>query len=273
MKKSPQIIIIAIIMSIGIIGIGLWQMKGGSGSDKTAAPEQQEAAGDSAKDTDSAKDADSAKKNDTTDKEDGLKSESDSSLKNGTDTSKEMPAYEYSQNIDEEGTLTIPEEVTEIADATYADDTRITSVVIPETVTTIGDNAFSGTSITSVTIPESVSVIGDNAFSNTALTSVEIPASAKEVASTAFADNTELKEITVSPDNTDYSSEEGVLYTDDGKTLVTVPAATESVTVPAEVTKIEDGAISGNTTTIYGYIDTAAEDYAVANDLIFISIQ
>ena len=43
--------------------------------------------------------------------------------------------------------------------------TSLTSVTIPNSVTSIGDSAFSGcTSLTSVTIPDSVTSIGDGAF-------------------------------------------------------------------------------------------------------------
>ncbi|WP_242403069.1 leucine-rich repeat protein, partial [Prevotella scopos] len=43
----------------------------------------------------------------------------------------------------------------------------LTSVTIPNSVTTIGDNAFIGcSSLTSVTIPNSVTRIGSEAFRN-----------------------------------------------------------------------------------------------------------
>src|SRR5690242_2749344 len=60
-------------------------------------------------------------------------------------------------------------------------------VVIPASidgypVTSIGDGAFQGSSLTSVTIPNSVTNIGDNAFSEcTGLTSVTIPNSVTSI--------------------------------------------------------------------------------------------
>ncbi|MFR6424693.1 MAG: leucine-rich repeat domain-containing protein [Oscillospiraceae bacterium] len=57
------------------------------------------------------------------------------------------------------------------------DCTSLTSVTIPDSVTSIGEYAFSGcTSLTSVTIPDSVTSIGECAFYEcTSLTSVTIP--------------------------------------------------------------------------------------------------
>ena len=47
--------------------------------------------------------------------------------------------------------------------------TSLTTVNIPDSVTSIGNNAFNGcTSLTSITIPDSVTSIGQNAFYNTA---------------------------------------------------------------------------------------------------------
>jgi hypothetical protein len=49
------------------------------------------------------------------------------------------------------------------------------SLVIPDTVTSIGDGEFAGKNLTSVVIPPSVKSIGKDAFANNELTSVVIP--------------------------------------------------------------------------------------------------
>lgn len=64
---------------------------------------------------------------------------------------------------------------------------EIVNLVIPNTVTTIGNAAFAGCAITSVYIPNSVTTIGGSAFSScTELTSVFIPNSVTTIRSGAF---------------------------------------------------------------------------------------
>ena len=60
----------------------------------------------------------------------------------------------------------IPNSVTSIGEGAFSGCSGLTSVAIPNSVTSIGDRAFSGCSgLTSVAIPNSVTSIGDRAFS------------------------------------------------------------------------------------------------------------
>ena len=65
----------------------------------------------------------------------------------------------------------------------------ITSVIIPNTVTSIGSYAFKGNKLTNVTIPSSVTLIAASAFEDNKLTNVEIPSSITEIGDYAFANN------------------------------------------------------------------------------------
>ena len=65
---------------------------------------------------------------------------------------------------------TIPNSVTSIGEYAFSGCTSLTSVTIPDSITSIGKNAFySCKSLTSVTIPDSVTSIGNGAFYNTGI--------------------------------------------------------------------------------------------------------
>jgi hypothetical protein len=100
-----------------------------------------------------------------------------------------------------------------------------TSYVIPNTVTSIGNNAFSGcTGLTSITIPNSVTSIGAYAFSGcSGLTSITIGSGANNLSGSTFSGADNLENICVSGDNPYYRDIDGVLYTKDGTTLVFMP--------------------------------------------------
>jgi hypothetical protein len=65
----------------------------------------------------------------------------------------------------------------------------LTSVIIPDSVTSIGDNAFAFEALTSTIIPDSVETIGFGAFANNDLTSVIIPDSVTSIGHGAFVNN------------------------------------------------------------------------------------
>ena len=84
----------------------------------------------------------------------------------------------------------IPSSVTTIGNSTFEDCTALQSVTIPSSVTTIGSYAFSGcSSLDNLTIPTSVITMGNAAFSGcTSLSSIEINPSLKKVAHTGYTE-------------------------------------------------------------------------------------
>ncbi len=80
---------------------------------------------------------------------------------------------------------------------TFQNHTEIESITIPNSVTRIGDLAFSGCSnLKSVTIPNSVRDIGFDAFYNcTSLKSISIPNSVRELGNSAFYGCSNLEQV------------------------------------------------------------------------------
>lgn len=96
--------------------------------------------------------------------------------------------------------VTIPDSVTSIGDQVFYGCSSLTSVTIPNSVTSIGKYAFYECSIlTSITIPNSVASIGSRAFTGCrSLTSVVIPDSVTSIGSMVFSGCTGLREVTIS---------------------------------------------------------------------------
>ena len=79
----------------------------------------------------------------------------------------------YSDEDTEITNLIIPNSVTSIGEEAFYGCSGLTSVTIPNSVTSIGEEAFYGCSgLTSVTIPNSVTSIGDNAFDRADISTV-----------------------------------------------------------------------------------------------------
>jgi hypothetical protein len=101
------------------------------------------------------------------------------------------------------GKVVIPKEINKrpvvaIGDNAF-DNAQLTSITIPNSVTTIGKYAFQNNKLTSVTIPNSVTTILGDAFRNNKLTSVTIPDSVRGIENGAFANN-QLTSVTI-PDS------------------------------------------------------------------------
>lgn len=89
----------------------------------------------------------------------------------------------------------IPNSITSIGDIAFYDCSSLTSINIPNSVTSIGDSAFGDcSSLTSINIPNSVTSIEDYAFiACSSLTKVEIPSSVTSIGYDAFYGCTNLK--------------------------------------------------------------------------------
>ncbi len=104
--------------------------------------------------------------------------------------------------VGQDTALTLPSGITEIDQAVFYGNDKITSVTIPSGVTSINDGAFSECSkLTSIVIPDSVTSIGDYAFSNcSGLTSIVIPDGVTNINYGAFTECKGLTSIVI-PDS------------------------------------------------------------------------
>ena len=96
--------------------------------------------------------------------------------------------------------VVIPDSVTNIGNYAFYGCSGLTSIIIPDSVTSIGDYAFRGcASLTSITIPNNVTSIGNYTFYGcVSLTSITIPNNVTSIGSYAFNNCSYLTNITIS---------------------------------------------------------------------------
>ena len=141
--------------------------------------------------------------------------------------------------------------VVAIGDSAFYNHDKLSSVIIPNGVMTIGDYAFGYCNLTSVTLPSSVLSIGNGAFSNcTKLTEITIPNSVTSIGDYPFYGCSGLLSVEVEDGNESYVSVDGVLIDKVTKTLVQYPVGNKqtSYVIPEGVTSIGDDAFDGCTT-------------------------
>lgn len=132
------------------------------------------------------------------------------------------------------GEIVIPKEISSVLDQAwdsgnaFLENSGVTSVILEEGVTRIGNNSFRGTSVQKIHIPSTVSYIGVNLFYN---------------------NKQPLKTITIHPDNPYFTVDDGVLYTIDHRELIKYPSLREgsSYTLHENTKKIRKAAFANIT--------------------------
>ena len=178
--------------------------------------------------------------------------------------------------------IKIPDSVQSLGNGTFYKCINLTQVNIPNGVKTIpgyvsaqgyaDETAAAGCfqdcrSIKNIIIPSSVSTIGESAFSGcTSLSSVFIGSGVKELDKRGFYGCDSLAEITVDEKNANYSSLDGVLFNKDKTNVIICPNGKKGTySLPNKVTKISSYAFcncSGLTSVTIPNSVTSIEDYA-----------
>ena len=131
----------------------------------------------------------------------------------------------------------------------YLNNELITDLVIPDEITEIKHNTFSGySSLTNVTIPNSVTSIGSDAFYGcTGLTSITIGNCVTSIGEGAFSGCTELKEVHISDIaawcNIEFSGDANPLYY--AKNLYLNSELITDLIIPDGITDIKDETFLG----------------------------
>lgn len=169
----------------------------------------------------------------------------------------------------------VTRDVTSINGGLFADDTSITSISLPDTVTSVGTAAFSGcTNLGSVTLSgnaafqslpqhafygctslqsidlKNVVNIGSEAFAKSGLTSITLNGGTAAVSTDAFDNCPSLTSIEVGTGGSgNFSSNEGCLYNTNGSILIRVPEGKTSVNLASTCTSIGDEAFKNSKVT------------------------
>ena len=149
--------------------------------------------------------------------------------------------------------------VTGINNSAFSDCTELTSVTIPDSVTSL-DGAFSRcSSLKSITISNNVTSIGRGTFSGCSnLTSIVIPDSVTNIYMYAFEDCTSLTSITI-PNS----------VTSIGDSAFENCTSLKSITIPNSVTSIGDNAFWGCISLTEIKVATENSKYASVNGVLY----
>jgi len=137
--------------------------------------------------------------------------------------------------------VVVPESVTTIG-TVFSQCYGLTSITLLNTITTIEENAFSGCfSLSSFSIPESVTSIGAYAFSNcSALISISISEGVTSIEEGAFSGCSALTTFEVDENNPNYCVIDDVLFSKDQTSLIQYPIGKEDTSyhIPESVQRI-----------------------------------
>ena len=210
-----------------------------------------------------------------------------------------MPEFEWNgmpwyNDLDLITSVQIGNGVTNIGYNAFNKCAQLTSVTLPDGLEKISALAFYYcSSLPEIDLPDSLTEVGESAFfACESLQNITIPKNVTNIGRNAFAHCYSLDDITVNEENSQYASEDGVLFDKNKQGLIACPAGkTGQYVIPDSVNTITDGffmckgltgiTISKNVNNISGFdflgcsslatftVDADNEHYAAFNGVLY----
>ena len=184
-------------------------------------------------------------------------------------------AQPWASYRDQITSLSLPEGMTTIGNYAFAYFANLNAIALPSSLTRIGNSAFSQcANVPAVTLHEGLTYIGSFAFGTcTGLTAIHLPSTVTSLGSNPFSGCANIETITVDPNNTRYDAREGcnAIIRTSSNELVSGCAAS---VIPSSVKRIGYGAFNNvgleSVTLPEGltYIDTFAFRFAKITSVV-----
>ena len=177
-------------------------------------------------------------------------------------------------NEEEITSVVIPDTVREISNNAFVNCFNITSVKMGANVEIIGDFAFGG-DIEEIELPETLKIIGENAFSGMPFKIINIPSQVEEIGAGAFY-GTDIESLTI-PGNVKIVGKEAFYYCDKLKNVVIEEGvetienevfsdctSLKTITIPSSVISMGESTFSEcKDVTIIAEAGSYAEEFAI----------
>ena len=181
-------------------------------------------------------------------------------------------------NEDEITSVVIPDTVREISNQAFLNCFNITSVKMGANVEVIGDNAFDG-EFEEITLPDTLKIIGRNAFYGQPFKTLYIPEQVEEIEAGAFH-GIDVENLTI-PGSVKIIEQQAFHYCDKLETVVIEEGvetienevfknctSLKTITIPSSVTSMGDSTFSEcSNVTIIAEPGSYAEEFAIRNDI------
>lgn len=139
----------------------------------------------------------------------------------------------------------IPSSVTALGPSAFRKAKKLKEITLPLSLSNIAHGAFNGCSnLNSIILPENLETIGRATSLNTNIKTIRIPASVYSMGHSVFSECSNLESINVNEENSNYSSEDGILFNGNKTTLIKYPSDkfADPYLFPITITKIANGA-------------------------------